>query len=106
MSTFGDRPATDVTTADVSAFLRALEHEGLTPRNVNKHREVLASMFTYGCRSDTLVLPVNPVNGTDKRRQDPPAALDCYEVEEVEALARAWPAARRIRVAAEVQAGM
>lgn len=46
-------------------------------------------MFTYGCRSDTLSLQINPVNGTDKRRQNPPAALDYYEVQEVEALARA-----------------
>jgi integrase len=89
MSAFGDRPAADVTTAELSGFLRSLDHEGLTPRNVNKHREVLASMFAYGCRSDTLALPSNPVDGTDKRRQDPPAALDYYEVEEVEALARA-----------------
>ncbi len=89
MGAFGDRPAADVTTAELSAFLRSLDREGLTPRNVNKHREVLASMFAYGCRSDTLALPLNPVDGTDKRRQDPPAALDYYEVEEVEALARA-----------------
>ncbi len=46
-------------------------------------------MFTYGCRADASGLPVNPVLGTDKRRQAPPAALDYYEVEEVEALARA-----------------
>jgi len=73
----------------VSAFLRALDHEGLTPRNVNKHREVLASMFAYGCREDSLGLLANPVDGTDKRRQPPPAALDYFEVEEVEALAGA-----------------
>lgn len=89
MAAFGDQAAADVTTTDVSAFLRSLDREGLTPRNVNKHREVLASMFGYGCRADSLALPVNPVDGTDKRRQDPPPALDYYEVEEVEALARA-----------------
>ena len=88
MKAFGDRPADEVTTAEVSRFLRALDKEGLTPRNVNKHREVLAAIFTYGCRADTLELPRNPVLGTDKRRQAPPAALDYYEVEEVEALAR------------------
>jgi integrase len=89
MKAFGDRPAGEVTTAEVSKFLRSLDHEGLTPRNVNKHREVLASLFAYGCRADTLALPANPVDGTDKRRQPPPAALDYYEVDEVEALARA-----------------
>ncbi|MHB8695720.1 MAG: tyrosine-type recombinase/integrase [Solirubrobacteraceae bacterium] len=89
MAAFGDRPAADVTTAEVSRFLRSLDREGLKPRNVNKHRQVLAAMFTYACRDDTHGLPFNPVTGTDKRREDPPAALDYYEVEEVEALARA-----------------
>jgi integrase len=89
MKAFGDRPAAEVTTAEVSRFLRSLDREGLTPRNVNKHREVLAPMFAYGCRGDSLALASNPVDGTDKRRQAPPAALDYYEVEEVEALAQA-----------------
>lgn len=88
MKAFGDRPAAEVTTAEVSQFLRSLDREGLTPRNVNKHREVLSALFAYGCRGDTLELPKNPVDGTDKRRQPPPQALDYYEVHEVEALAR------------------
>ena len=41
MNAFGDRPADEVTTAEVSRFPRSLDREGLTPRNVNKHREVL-----------------------------------------------------------------
>lgn len=89
MQAFGDRPIAEVSTAEVSAFLRSLDREGLKPRNVNKHRQVLAAMFTYACRADTYQLPANPVTGTDKRREDPPVALDYYEVEEVEALARA-----------------
>ena len=89
MKAFGDRPAAEVTTAEVSRFLRSLDREGLTPRNVNKHREVLGAMFAHGCRADALALSANPVDATDKRRQPPPAALDYYEVEEVEALARA-----------------
>jgi integrase len=89
MGALGDLPAAVVTTADVSRFLRSLDSTGLTPRSINKHRQVLAAMFTYGSRSDTHVLPFNPVTGTDKRRENPPAALDYYEVEEVEALARA-----------------
>jgi integrase len=88
MAAFGDRSPTEITAADVSRFLRSLDREGLTPRNVNKHRQVLAAVFSYGCRTDTHGLAINPVAGTDKRREDPPAALDYYEVEEVEALAR------------------
>jgi integrase len=89
LAALGDRPIRDVRTRDVSAFLRALDAEGLTPRNVNKHRQVLGSMFQYACRDDTYELPSNPVTGSDKRREPPPAALDYYEAHEVEALARA-----------------
>jgi len=88
MAAFGDRPVEAVTTGEVSQFLRGLDREKLTPRNVNKHRQVLAAMFSYACRTDTYGLPSNPVAGTDKRREAPPARLDYYEVEEVEALAR------------------
>ena len=89
MAAFGDRPAAEVTTADVSRFLRSLDREGLTPRNVNKHRQVLAAMFAYGCRERHLRACLRTRStGTDKRREAPPAALDYYEVEEVEALAR------------------
>lgn len=83
MAALGDRPAAEVTTAEVSRLLRSLDREGLKPRNVNKHRQVLAAMFTYACE-DTHRLSRNQVTGTDKRREDPPAALDYYEVEEVE----------------------
>jgi integrase len=89
MGALGDRPARDVTSTHVSRFLRTLDGEGLTPRNVNKHRQVLAAIFTFACREDTFGLPANPVDATDKRREQPPVALDYYEVEEVEALARA-----------------
>lgn len=89
MGALGDLAAAEVTTADVSRFLRSLDSTDLTPRSINKHRQVLAAMFTYGSRSDTHSLPFNPVTGTDKRREKPPAALDYYEVDEVEALARA-----------------
>ena len=89
MAAFAEMPARDVSTSDVSRFLRSLDEEGLTPRNVNKYRQVLAAMFTFGCREDTFALAGNPVLATDKRRETPPPALDDYEVEEVEALARA-----------------
>ena len=88
MAAFGDRNAKDVTTKEVSNFLRSLDRAGLTPRNVNKHRQILSAMFAYGCRGDSFDLPRNPVDGTDKRRENPPPALDYYEIEEVEALAR------------------
>jgi integrase len=88
MAAFGDRPAGEVSAHEVSQFLRSLDREGLSARNVNKHRQVLAAIFSYGCRPDVFNLPSNPVAASDKRQEDPPPALDYYEVEEVEALAR------------------
>jgi hypothetical protein len=80
MKAFGDRSAADVTTAEVSQLLRSLDREGLTPRNVNKHREVLASMFAYGCRSDP---------GANMRRRAPGASTSLMYRE------RRAPATRR-----------
>ncbi len=87
MGSFGDRPAEQVSTREVSEFLRRLDRAGLKPRNVNKHPQTLSAIFNYGCREDTYQLPRNPVAGTDQRFEEPPAALDYYEVHEVEALA-------------------
>lgn len=89
LTAFGDRPVDQVSTREVSLFLRELDAAGFSPRNVNKYRQVLQAMFTYACRVDTFNLAGNPVAKTDKRREPPPVALDYYEVEEVEALARA-----------------
>jgi hypothetical protein len=61
---------------DEDAGAPSLDAEGLTARNVNKHRQLLAVMFNYGCRSDTYALPANPAAGTNKRLEGPPAALD------------------------------
>ena len=87
MGALGDRPADQVTTREISDFLRKLDKTGMKPRNVNKHRQTLSAIFNYGCRDDTYQLPKNPAAGTDQRFEEPPAALDYYEVPEVEALA-------------------
>ena len=87
MRALGDRPITELRTREVSMFLRELDAQGLSARNVNKHRQVLAAMFQYACRDDTHDLPANPITGTDKRPEPPPAALDYYEAHEVERLA-------------------
>ncbi len=89
MAAFGDRPAAKVTTREVSAFLRGLDRQGVSPRSVNKNRQVLSAIFGYACRADTHSLPSNPVAATIKRREQPPAVLDFYEPEEVEMIASA-----------------
>ena len=88
MKAFGDRPAAEVTTREVSDFLRSLDREGLTPAQ----RERSIAWCSPRCslrlpaRTPSGFRGTNPVLGTDKRRQAPPAALGYYEVEEVEVL--------------------
>ena len=89
MAQFGDQAYDTVTATEVSAFLRRLDREDISARTVNKHRQVLSAIFSYACRADTYGLPLNPVRSTDKRHEKAPAALDYYEVGEVEALAGA-----------------
>ena len=86
---FGDRPYDEITPVEVTAFLRDLDAEGLTARNVNEHRALLHAVFAYATKPDTYALATNPAAGTDKRYQPAPEPLDHYEAVEVEALARA-----------------
>ncbi|MCW3038994.1 MAG: site-specific integrase [Solirubrobacterales bacterium] len=89
MGPFGDRPLVEVTVREVADWLKGLDREGLGPRNVNQHRQVLVSIFKYAMRDDSYALANNPAAPTDKRREAPPGRLDYFEIEEVEALARA-----------------
>jgi integrase len=89
MAAFGDRPAAKITTREVTVFLRGLDRQGVSPRSVNKNRQVLSAIFGYACRSDTHNLPSNPIVATTKRREPPAAVLDFYEPEEVETIASA-----------------
>jgi integrase len=91
MRAFGDVRLRSVTTSQVATFLRGLDRGGMSARSVNKHRQVLAAMFSYACREDTYGLAANPVSATSKRREMPAAVLDFFEPEEIEALA--WAAA-------------
>lgn len=88
MKAFGDHLALELAPRQISDWLRDLDRE-LTPRNVNKHRDLLHQIYAYGQRMDTYNLPVNPVTPTDKRREPPPAPVDYYERDQVEALASA-----------------
>jgi integrase len=89
MKALGSRPAEKITMKEISTFLRELDATGASPRTVNKHRQLLSAIFNYARRADTYGLPANPVEGTTKRREPPPAVLDFYEPEEIEQLAQA-----------------
>jgi integrase len=87
MSAFGERAVNAITTKDVADYLRRLDKAGATPRTVNKHRQVISAIYGYGMREDSYRLTLNPAAATTKRREPPPAVLDFYETEEVEAIA-------------------
>ncbi len=90
MRALGDRPATEITTAEIEGLLDVLAESGATPRTINKRRALLLAVFNYGTRRAGL--PSNPVQGTDKRREPQRASLDTYTVAEVEQLAQALAA--------------
>lgn len=87
MAALGDRPVAQVTTREVAQFLRGLDDAGFKSRTVNRHRQLLCAAWNYGMREDSFALTHNPAAATSKRREPPPAVLDFYEPEEVEALA-------------------
>ncbi|HLI58641.1 MAG TPA: tyrosine-type recombinase/integrase [Solirubrobacteraceae bacterium] len=89
LESLGDRPAREITSRDVSQFLRRLGDDGKSTWTINKYRQVICAAFNFGMREDTFGLERNPAATTNKRREPPPAVLDFYEPDEVEAIAQA-----------------
>jgi integrase len=89
MRAFADRPIAEITSAEIERFLRSLDRQGFTARNVNSNRQVLANVFEYATRPDAFALPVNPVRAVDKRREDYSKPPETFNAEQVLALARA-----------------
>jgi integrase len=62
---------------------------GASPRTVNKHRELVCAIYSYGCREATFSVAHNPAIAADRRPEPESARLDFFSPEEVEAIARA-----------------
>jgi integrase len=92
MAALGDRPAANVTTREVDTLLSQIAARGVSPRTVNRYRQLVCAIYSYGCREATFGLPHNPVLAADRRPEPEHARLDFYSPEEVEALARALAA--------------
>jgi len=91
MAAFGDIAAAEITAAHIEALLSAHAKEDVGARSVNKHRQVVATIFNFGLRPENLQrwgLTENPAAATAKRREDGPTRLEVFTVEQVEALAR------------------
>ena len=52
MRAFADRPIAEITSAEIERFLRGLDRQGFTGRNVNSNGQVLANVFEYATRPD------------------------------------------------------
>ena len=91
MGAIGDLPTDEITTKHVEAILMSHAKEGVGARSVNKHRQVMAAIFNYGLRPEQAErwrLTLNPATAAAKRREDPPARMEVFTVEQVELLAR------------------
>lgn len=90
LARFGDMPAGSITVDDVDAFLDDIASEGISVRTVNRYREVLRAVFNFGIsRRSAFGLTANPAAESTLRRADGPARLEVFDVDQVEALARA-----------------
>ncbi len=91
MGALGDLPASAVTTRDVEKLLAAHAREGVGARSVNKHRQVIATIFNYGLQPAHATewgLISNPAAAAPRRREDDPVRLEVFTVEQIEQLAR------------------
>lgn len=87
---FGDMPAESITVEDVDAFLDDIATEDIAVRTVNRYREVLRAIFNFGIsRRSAFGLTSNPAAESTLRRVDGPGRLEVFDVDQVEALARA-----------------
>jgi integrase len=92
MAALGDRPAANISPAEVEALLRTVADTGVSARSVNRAREIVCAAFNYGMKPTTYSLPTNPALGTDRRRVPEPGVLLFYSPEEIEAIARSLQA--------------
>ena len=92
MAALGDRPAREVTTREIEDLLRSVSSTGVTPRTVNKVRQVICAIFNYGMRPSTYGLAANPAAYADRRREPERGPLAFYSPEQIEVLARSLAA--------------
>jgi integrase len=89
MRAIGDKPARKLTTRDIDELLQTVAATGVSPRAVNKTRNIIAAAFNYGMRESAFGLPTNPALAADVRREPHPGVLLYYSPAEVEVIADA-----------------
>jgi integrase len=94
MKRLGDQPAAEITTRQINDLLAAVAKTGVSPRTVNKHRQLISAIYGYASQEATYALPRNPARAADRRAEPEAAQLDYYSTHEVEALADSLAAGR------------
>ncbi len=89
MAALGGRRIREITTREVEQLLRTVASTGVSPRTVNKTRQLVSAIFNYGTRPSTYELAANPAKHADRRTEPEPGPLAFYSPEQIEALARA-----------------
>jgi integrase len=87
MVAIGDRPAAEVTTREINALLDEIAARGVSSRTVNKHRQLICAIYSYGCQESTFELLHNPALASNRRREPERARLEFFSPEQVEVLA-------------------
>ncbi len=95
MRAIGDTPVREITTRDIDALLQTIADTRVSPRAVNKTRNIIAAAFNYGMRESAFGLPSNPALAADVRREPHPGVLLYYSPAEVETIAQALAHGRR-----------
>jgi integrase len=88
MAALGDLPAARIVAGDIEKLLDSVGATGVSPRTVNRVRDVVRAVYSFAVRSTSFRLPGNPAKDTDRRRTADPGALIFYSPEEIEELAR------------------
>jgi len=89
MRTFSGHKLAEISSSDIQRFLAALDRQGLSARNTNRHRQTLHSIFNFAMRSDTFGLKENPVAATSKRPENGAGQIDVFDPSEVAQIAEA-----------------
>jgi integrase len=87
MAAIGGRPAAEVTTREINALLDEIAARGVSSRTVNKHRQLICAIYSYGCQASTFELLNNPALASNRRREPERARLEFFSPEHVEVLA-------------------
>jgi integrase len=87
MAALGDLPARRIRTEEIERLLDSVAATGASPRTVNRTRDVVRAVFSFGVRSPRFGLSDNPAKGTDRRRIPEQGVLVFFTPDEIETLA-------------------